>query len=162
RREVPYGWFGLFSLLWGVYSYNNVAVSPWPFGSTEAFQRLNHLAMFASAGCFMMFALTYTKTPRKAAHRAVLTLTGLGIATLLFAPSSVQDPLRSATVLVTLAIYFAGTAVIMHSAIRSRRAEALVLSICLMFPVAGGAHDTMVFFGWLPDGIYLASILASA
>ncbi|MBO9512897.1 MAG: histidine kinase [Variovorax sp.] len=163
RQEVPYGWFGLFSLLWVVYSYNNVAVSPWPFDSTEGFQRLNHLAMFASAGAFLMFALTYSEIASKAVRRAALALTACGVALLLLAPTSLQDPVRDVTVLATLALYFTGCGVIMRNAIRTRRTEATVLSLCLLIPVAGGIHDTLVFFEWLPgSSVYIASISASA
>lgn len=162
RREVPYGWFGLFSLLWVLYSYNYVAVSPWPFGSTEAFQRFNHLAMFASVGAFLMFALTYCEITHKTAHRAALAFTAAGLATLVLSPSSAQEPVRNATVLVTLAIYFGSIALIMRNAIRSRRTEAAVLSLCLLIPVATGVHDTLVFFEWLPGGIYYATMSASA
>jgi len=162
RKEVPYGWFGLFSLLWVVYSYNNVAVSPWPFGSTEAFQRLNHIAMFASAGCFLMFALTYSEIASRRAHRASLAFMAVGLTTLMLSPSSVQAPLRAATVLLTLATYFAGIALLMRNAIQSRRTEAAVLSLCLLIPVAAGVHDTLVFFEWLAGGIYYSSMSASA
>ncbi|SCK08681.1 hypothetical protein VAR608DRAFT_0268 [Variovorax sp. HW608] len=162
RREVPYGWFSLFTLLWALYSYNNVAVSPWPFGSTEAFQRFNHLAMFASVGAFLMFALTYGEITHKAAHRAALAFTAAALATLVLSPSSVQGPLRNATVLLTLATYFAAIALIVRNAIRSRRTEAAVLSLCLLIPVAAGVHDTLVFFEWLPGGIYYATLSASA
>ncbi|SEA91053.1 hypothetical protein SAMN05444680_104298 [Variovorax sp. YR216] len=162
RKEVPYGWFSLFSLLWVLYSYNNVALGPWPFDSTEAFQRLNHLAMFASAGCFLMFALTYSEIANRKAHRAVFVFMTAGLATLVLSPSSVQEPLRDATVLVTLATYFVGIALIMRNAIESRRMEAAVLSLCLLVPVAAGVHDTLVFFEWLPTGIYYAPMSASA
>ncbi|MBB3177465.1 hypothetical protein FHW64_001867 [Variovorax sp. Sphag1AA] len=162
RKEVPYGWFSLFSLLWVLFSYNNVAVSPWPFASTEAFQRLNHLAMFASAGCFLMFALTYCEIANRKAHRAALAFMAAGLATLVLSPSSVQAPLRDATVLVTMATYFAGIGLIMRNAIQSRRTEAAVLSLCLLVPIAAGVHDALLFFEWLPTGIYYAAMSASA
>ena len=109
-----------------------------------------------------MFALTYSEIARKSAHRAALAFVAAGLATLLLSPSSVQEPLRDATVLVTLATYFAACALIMGNAIRTRRTEAMVLSVCLLIPVASGVHDTLVFFEWLPDGIYFSPMSASA
>jgi signal transduction histidine kinase len=162
RKETAYGWFVLFALLWAVYSYNFVAISPWPFDGTEAFQRLNHLAMFAGVGCFLMFALTAGEVTSQAMRRVALAGIAAGLAALLLAPSSVQAPLRDLTVLTALAVYCLGYALIVRNAIRSPRAEAIAMALALSAAAAGGVHDTLVFLGWIADGIYVSSMLGGA
>ena len=162
RSELSYGWFSLFSLLWVPYAYNYVALTTWPFASTEAFQRANHVAMLASIACFNMFALHFCELARPRLQRAVLLLAGAGVATLLLAPSAMLEPVRDITVLAVLGAYFAGCAIIVRHAFTSRRLEVAVLAVCLLLPVAAGVHDTLVFLEWLPGTRYYVALSSSA
>lgn len=161
RSEVSYGWFSLFSLLWVPYSYNYVALEAWPFASTAAFQRANHIAMFASLVCFFLFALAFCNVrqrwPRQAAGALALLFSGLA-----FAPTPMIAGVRDVTVMAALAVYVAGCAVIVWHAIRSRRLEAAVLALCLMMPFAAGLHDTLVFLQVLPGSRYYSTLASSA
>lgn len=161
RSEVSYGWFSLFSLLWVPYSYNYVALEAWPFASTAAFQRANHIAMFASLVCFFMFALAFCNVrqrwPRWAAGAVALLFIALA-----FVPQPMVAGTRNVTVMAALAVYVAGCAVIVWHAIRSRRLEAAVLALCLMMPFAAGLHDTLVFLQVLPGSRYYSTLASSA
>lgn len=162
RSERSYGWFSLFSLLWVPYAYNYVALTTWPFASTEAFQRANHIALLASIACFVMFALHFCELARPRRQRAVLLVAGAGLATQLLAPSAMLEPVRDITVLAVLGAYFAGCAIIVRHAFASRRLEVAVLAVCLLLPVAAGVHDTLVFLEWLPGTRYYAALSSSA
>ena len=162
RSERSYGWFSLFSLLWVPYAYNYVALTTWPFASTEAFQRANHIALLASIACFIMFALHFCELARPRRQRAVLLVAGAGLATQLLAPSAMLEPVRDITVLAVLGAYFAGCAIIVRHAFASRRLEVAVLAVCLLLPVAAGVHDTLVFLEWLPGTRYYAALSSSA
>ncbi|MDM0076863.1 7TM diverse intracellular signaling domain-containing protein [Variovorax sp. J2P1-59] len=162
RAEVSYGWFSLFSLLWVLFSYNFVAVEAWPFASTDAFQRANHVTLLASLTSFFLFALHFCDLAGRRLQWSILAVGGACIATLILAPQALQEPVRSATVLGTLAIYLGGCALIVRHAFRSRRMEVAVLALCLMLPVVAAAHDTLVFLQWLPGNRYYAPLSASA
>ena len=162
RAEVSYGWFSLFSLLWVLFTYNFVAVEPWPFASTDAFQRANHIALLSSLTCFFLFSLNFCDLAGRRRQRSILAAGSACIAALMLAPQALQEPLRSATVLGTLAIYLGGCALIVRHAFRSRRMEVGVLALCLMLPVVAAAHDTLVFHQWLPGNRYYAPLSASA
>jgi signal transduction histidine kinase len=162
RSERSYGWFSLFCLLWVAYSYNYVALGTWPFDSTEAFQRANHIAMLASIGCFLMFALHFCQLAGAGLRWILLASTGAGIALLVLAPSAIQVQVRNHTVLATLLLYVGGCVVILRHALRSRQLEAAVLSAFLVIPVMAGVHDTLVFLEYLPGNRYYATLSSSA
>ena len=162
RSERSYGWFSLFSLLWVLYSLNYVALGAWPFSTTEALQRANHLALFASITCFFMFALHFCEKAQPKIERAALLAGAAGLAALMAVPSRLLEPARDATVLVTLLWYFAGCAIIVRHAWTSRRIEVAVLAGCLMLPVAAGAHDTLIFLQWLPGTRYYVTLSSTA
>lgn len=162
RSELSYGWFSLFSLLWVPYSYNYVALTTWPFASTEAFQRANHIALLASVACFLMFALHFCEVARPRFRRAVFGLTGAGIAALWLAPTGVLDTVRNTAVLAALFAYFASCAIIIRHAFVSRRLEVAVLAVCLLLPVAAGLHDTLIFLEWIPGTRYYVTVSSSA
>ena len=162
RSERSYGWFSLFCLLWVAYSYNYVALGTWPFDSTEAFQRANHIAMLASIGCFLMFALHFCQLAGAGLRWILLASTGAGIALLALAPSAIQVQVRNHTVLATLLLYVGGCVVILRHALRSRQLEAAVLAAFLVIPVMAGVHDTLVFLEYLPGNRYYATLSSSA
>ncbi|MDM0016030.1 sensor histidine kinase [Variovorax saccharolyticus] len=162
RSELSYGWFSLFSLLWVFYSYNYVALGSWPFATTEAFQRANHMALLASIACFFMFALHFCEKARARTRRTVLLLAAAGLAALLAMPTALLEPARDITVLLALFTYFASCAIIVRHAFMSRRLEVAVLAACLMLPVAAGLHDTLVFLEWLPGTRYYVTLSSSA
>lgn len=162
RSERSYGWFSLFSLLWVPYSYNYVALGTWPFASTEAFQRANHMALLASILCFFLFALNFCELARPRLQRRVLLAGGAALAAMAAVPSAWLGPVRDATVLGVLLMYFASCAVIVKQAFASRRLEVAVLAVCLLLPVAAGAHDTLIFLEWLPGSRYYVTLSSSA
>ncbi|MDM0083657.1 7TM diverse intracellular signaling domain-containing protein [Variovorax sp. J31P179] len=160
--ERSYGWFSLFSLMWVLYSLNYVALGTWPFSSTEAFQRANHVALVASIVCFFMFALHFCEMARPRVLRATLLVGAAALAALIALPSRLLEPVRDITVLAALLCYFASCAIIVRHAWVSRRLEVGVLAACLMLPVAAGAHDTLIFLEWLPGTRYYVSLSSSA
>ncbi|MDM0068489.1 ATP-binding protein [Variovorax sp. J31P207] len=162
RSERSYGWFSLFCLLWVAYSYNYVALGTWPFDSTEAFQRANHIAMLASIGCFLMFALHFCQLAGAGLRWILLLSSGAGIAALMLAPSAIQVQVRNHTVLATLLLYVGGCVVILRHAFRSRQLEAAVLAAFLVIPLMAGVHDTLVFLEYLPGNRYYATLSSSA
>lgn len=162
RSERSYGWFSLFSLLWVLYSCNYVALDTWPFASTEAFQRANHVALLASILCFFLFALHFCELARPRLQRRVLLAGGAALAAVMAMPSAWLGPVRDATVLGALLIYFASCAVIVKHAFASRRLEVAVLAVCLLLPVAAGVHDTLIFLEWLPGTRYYVALSSSA
>lgn len=160
RSEVSYGWFSLFSLLWVPYSYNYVALESWPFASTDAFQRANHIAMFTSLICFLLFALAFCNVERRWPRRVAGALAAFFVA-LAFAPAPMIAGVRDATVMAALAVYVTGCGVIVTHAVRTRRIEAAVLALCLMIPFAAGLHDTLVFLQVLPGSRYYSALASS-
>ncbi|MDM0014714.1 7TM diverse intracellular signaling domain-containing protein [Variovorax sp. J22P168] len=162
RSELTYGWFSLFSLLWVGYSFNYVALGTWPFASTEAFQRANHVALLASIACFVMFTLHFCELARPRSRRAVFIVTGVGIAALWLAPTAQLGAVRNAAVLTALFAYLASCALIIRHAFATRRLEVAVLAACLLLPVVAGVHDTLIFLEWMPGTRYYVALSSSA
>ena len=160
RSEVSYGWFSLFSLLWVPYSYNYVALEAWPFARTAAFQSANHIALFASLSCFLLFALEFCRVERRWPRWAVgaVALLFIGLA---FSPAPMQSAVRNLTVVAALGLYIVACAVLVRHTIRSRRIEAAVLALCLMLPFVAGLHDTLVFLQLIPGSRYYAALASS-
>lgn len=162
RKEVSYGWFSLFTLLWSLYTYNYVAVSPWPFASTDAYQRADHILLLASIVSFFMFALSFCHFDWQRLRRVIFASGGLCIAAVAVGPADMQVAVRNVTVLAALFTYLGGCALIVRHAITSRRLEAVVLAACLMIPLVAAAHDTLVLLEWLPGNRYYAALSSSA
>jgi signal transduction histidine kinase len=162
RSEVTYGWFSLFCLLWLPFSYNYVALSAWPFDSTDAFQRANHVFLLASVGAFFMFALHFCN--RRAEWLRFLAgapLAAFALA-LVIAPQHSLVDVRNATVIGGMTVYIGACVMIVHNAFTQRRAEAVVLALALAITAATGIHDTLLFVGLLPGNNYYASLASAA
>jgi len=162
RSEVSYGWFCLFCLLWLPFSSNYVALSAWPFDSTDIYQRVNHMLMLASLGAFFMFALHFCE--RNAEWLRLLAGAPLAafVLALAIAPDDALVNVRNATVLLGVAVYLAACVLIVHDAFTRRRAEALVLAVALALTVAAAIHDVLVFLQWLPGNNYYAALSSAA
>nr|WP_301334521.1 ATP-binding protein [Variovorax dokdonensis] len=160
--EITYGWFSLFCLLWLPFSYNYVALSAWPFASTDTFQRVNHVFLLASLGAFFMFALHFCQRSAEwLRFLAGAPLAAFALA-LLIAPENVLVDVRNATVLGGMTVYSIACVLILHDALVHRRPEAVVLAGALALTVGTGIHDTLVFLEFLPGNNYYASLASAA
>jgi len=162
RSEVSYGWFCLFCLLWLPFSTNYVALSPWPFDSTDIYQRVNHILLLASIGAFFMFALHFCN--RNVEWLRLLAGAPLAAFVLALAvvPANALIDVRNATVIMVVGVYLCACAMIVHDAFTKRRAEAAVLALALAFTVVMAIHDTLVFLQWLPGHNYYAALASAA
>jgi len=162
RSEVSYGWFSLFSILWVLFALNYVATGPWPFGSTDAYQRASHGLMLGSVMAFFMFALSFchvrARWPRLVAGAPVVA-TALALA---IAPADGVAQVRSAAVLLATLIHLSACAILIGHAWRSRRTEAVVLAACLLLSAGFSLHDTLVFMRVLEGNGYYLGLCSTA
>ncbi|MBS0451301.1 MAG: ATP-binding protein [Proteobacteria bacterium] len=157
RSEVTYGWFSLFSALWVLFALNYLVTSPWPFETTGAYQRSNHVFMLGSVAAFYMFALSFCDIRRRWPRMLMAVPVAACVLGLILAPTNLVAEVRATAVLVALITHLAACALLVSHAVLSRRAEAVVLAACLLLSVGIDVHDTLVYMRVLPgNGYYLA------
>lgn len=157
RSEKSYGWFSAFSLGWSVYTYNNVARSPWPFDSTGPFQYLNQLVLVGSLCAFVMFVLEFTASRRAWMRGAVAGVAVLACVLVLAVHGPWQAAARGLVALMALSTFLWGYGLIVHHALATRRLDVTVMALCMMLPLVAGTHDTLLFLRLIGGERYYAS-----
>ena len=157
RSEVTYGWFSLFAALWVLFALNYLVTSPWPFDSTSAYQRSNHVLMLGSVAALYMFALSFCGIRSRWPRVVMIAPVAACMLSLILGPADFVAQSRNAAVLLAMLTHLSASALLVGHAFFSRRAETVVLAACLLLSVGIDLHDTLVFMRVLPgNGYYLA------
>lgn len=151
RSEVAFGWYAAGRFTWLPVAWNTLATSPWPFGSTDAWQNLTEIAVPISIGCWFMFVLRFCdrRWPRREMMVwSVLLLSALWI---ILAPHDGKLAARNlANGLSVLIVIIIDTAFLWF-AWRGGRPDQKFLSVASAAVIGAGVHDVLGVAGVIED-----------
>lgn len=142
-----FGYYALTSICWVLFGINTLATEAWPFTSTEAVARANHLAyaLFIASFCvftWRLLALHHPAWLEKAL--GVLGLVVLGMIVLVPGWSSLQLAGHLSTLILLLNILY-----IIWQALRRRQPEHYVVAASFLLLIAIAVRDILVLSGVL-------------
>lgn len=154
REESAFGWFALSELAFSLYSYNYIAVSPWPFSNTDAWSAFN-LVFYTLAGAgFTLFLLRYSDARFPWLERAMGVICLLVLCLAVTVPAWL-GPHRDPWYLFGGVFYYAGIGWFWWRAWRASRIDYRVLAVCLLLAVLASLHDFALFYGLFNSDTYL-------
>jgi signal transduction histidine kinase len=158
RSEVAYGWYGAQQLAWFPLAWNQIATSPWPFTSTDAYQAMTTAALLVFTGCYAMFVLRFCERrwPRLEAVLWIVLL--MGSLWVFLAPHHAMRDVRGVLTLLTAAINTTTNLGFLWLAWRHGRTDQRILSLCAMVGLIAGVHDALVLVRLVGGNAYYASL----
>ena len=158
RQAAVNGWFALTSLAWWMCTYNQIAYSPWPFSTSDAWEAANTAFLLLFNASFTMFVLRFSAQRRRRYEMGLWTCVVLGCLGLWLAPASYLAPLRVLLTSLQSLHYIAVSLVFTVFAWRNGRADHRILALFLSLAVVAAVHDTLMFVGISWDNIYLTPL----
>jgi len=162
RQEVAYGWFSVMSLAWWCVALNQVATSTWPFGSNDAWERANTIALLVYSVAYTMSMARFCERRLPRIESVLWLLAALGAAVMLWAPAQSVAQVRGALTMGAACNFFATCVVFLGFAWRSGRTDHRILSFCIAIFLAAAVHDLLSFLGILTDNLYYAALTSQA
>ncbi|HJP98566.1 MAG TPA: ATP-binding protein [Rhodanobacteraceae bacterium] len=159
RRDTQYGWLAASTLLIAAWDWNNIALSTWPFASTDAFQSWNMLFYVAGTVALAVFLLRFCRRRWPRVEAALWAYTGAIASCAALAPH-LLGVWRFYLAPIDVALYFGVPLVFIVHAVRRRQPEMLCLAVCLLLPLLASVHDVLRFFEVIRDRAYIASLTA--
>jgi signal transduction histidine kinase len=160
RREVAYGWFALESALWIGFSWNQLALSPWPFPDTPTYQAAIASLLLLWWGAMTLFVLRFFERRHPRLERILWALVMLGVAALFLVPESDKG------MACALAVFAGGVGSISTCllfvllALRGKQTEQRALAVAYGLYVVAGVHDMLVYFRLIGDRYYYTDGMA--
>ncbi|WP_180970699.1 sensor histidine kinase [Burkholderia sp. WAC0059] len=160
RQEAAYGWFTLMSGVWLLYTSNQYATSPWPFRSTDLYERVSTVLMLAFSVCYAMFLLRFAERRLPRVEKGFAAGLAVAAAAMFAVPRGAVVPVRSLIELAGSAIFLSACVLFVKFAWRSPRFDCRILSYFVGVFVVPLVHDMLSVLGILHDNVYYASICA--
>lgn len=160
RTEAAYGWYGFFSIAWGIYTYNFATTSLWPFTATDMAARANSIALMLAAVAFCVFLFRFAERHFPVTERGLWLVLALCSLWVLLAPSHQLATTRLIHALVCVIMYTGACVAFLVLTYRSRRVDYVTLNIVNALVLMGSLHDVAVFGGLLPGTLYLNPLLS--
>jgi signal transduction histidine kinase len=157
RREAVYGWFALSTVLAALYGLNYVAMSPWPFAGTDAWEAFNAVLYLASAVGFAVFLLRYAGRRWRLVERLLWFAVLIGFIAAALAPTATGENRDYWICLGGVVNYLAVIMFVVH-AVRSGHADRRVLAACLSVGALVSVHDFLLFYGIVNGDTYLLAL----
>lgn len=160
RSEVAFGWYAAGRFAWLPVAWNTLAIAPWPFATTDAYQNLTALAVPISIGCGSMFVLRYCdrRWPRRERLLwGVLLLSALWI---LVAPHDAKLAARNVANALSVVVVVVTDLAFLWFAWRGGRADQKFLSVTSSAVIAAGVHDALGVAGVIEDTTNWGSMTA--
>jgi signal transduction histidine kinase len=157
RSDSSYGWYALSTLMSFAYGVNYIALSTWPFHSTDGWEAFNAFAYVAAASGFVMFLLRYCERRWPRLERMLLPLNLVSFALVFFTPSTAGH-YRGIWFAIGGITYYAAIFVFTWYAVRGKRTDHRVLALCLMVPLLVSVHDFLLFYGVIGGDTYLMAL----
>ena len=157
RHDTAFGWYALTALFGAVYGYNQIAASPWPFDSNNAWQAFTGALLacvFASCSLFLL-RVSERRMPRF--ERAVLGVAALLVLLALALPD-VMGAHRAIWLLPLIGYSYLATLFYVGFAIKAGRRDQQLLAICVLALALVSTHDLLVFIGVIESGVYLFAL----
>lgn len=155
RKQTLFGWYALVSLCWLLFASNVLLTETWPFPSTLASARANHLAFIAYVFSFYIFSWHLLERPLSHRHTQALGALALGAAAIALASPGW-------TVLLWVGngcalVYFGNIARLIAHALRTRRRPHLLIAATLALLVLVSLRDILVLWQlWDSRDLYSA------
>jgi signal transduction histidine kinase len=158
RRETAYGWFAAMSVLWLLFAYNQIATSPWPFGSNHGWQALNTSLLLTFSVSYLVFVLRYGGRRMPRLEVAALLVAAAGVLDLWLAPLAELAAHRAVWTLVGgLTVIVVNSTAIVH-AWRHRGSPLRSIAPFMALSAAMGAHDLLVFTQVIDSNVYYTNM----
>lgn len=155
RKQTLFGWYALVSLCWLLFASNVLLTETWPFPSTLAAARANHLAFIAYVFSFYIFSWHLLERPLSHRHTQALGALALGAAAIALA-----SPGWTALLWVgngCALVYFGNIARLIAHALRTRRRPHLLIAATLALLVLVSLRDILVLWQlWDSRDLYSA------
>ncbi|HEX7326358.1 MAG TPA: 7TM diverse intracellular signaling domain-containing protein, partial [Rhodanobacteraceae bacterium] len=159
RRDTLYGWFAASTLLIAAFDWNNVAPSPWPFSTTDAFQSWNMVCYVAGTVALAVFLLRFCGYRWRRTEGVLWLYVAANVLVALVDPH-LLGVWRFKLAPIDVALYFIVPLVFVIYAARRRKPEMLVLAACMLLPLLAAVHDALRFFEIIRDREYIAALTA--
>ncbi len=157
RKETVFGWYALSELFGSLHGYNYVATSPWPLAGTHVWESLNMALFVLETTCAALFLFRFMdrRFPRLEKAMWVWTLAAAGVAVLLPHWNGTH---RNLWLGPTVLLGYATNLWFVLRALRSRRADAVVMAICTSVPLLVSLHDLALYLGWVHGDAFLLGL----
>ncbi|HEX7348790.1 MAG TPA: 7TM diverse intracellular signaling domain-containing protein [Rhodanobacteraceae bacterium] len=159
RRDTLYGWFAASTLLIAAFDWNNVAPSPWPFATTDAFQAWNMVFYIAGTVALAVFLLRFCARRWPRVEAVLWLYVAANVLAAIVAPH-LLGVWRFKLAPIDVGLYFIVPLVFIGYAARRRQPDMLVLAACMLLPLLATVHDALRFFEVIRDREYIAALTA--
>lgn len=151
RKQSAYGWYALMSLLWVLFVYNVVALTPWPVPNTLLMSRVNIMLLMAYAACFGVFTWRFSEQHRPKTERCLWTVTALVIAILGLVPDANLRAVLNFGAFAATAVFLVSCLQFIGFALRTRTLDHLLVAFCYAIFVAVSVHDWLYLLRIITD-----------
>jgi signal transduction histidine kinase len=158
RQATVYGWFALMEGAWLLVGINQLARTPWPLPTNDAWHTLNTIAILFFAGAMCTFLLRLCDQRRPRLERGLWIAVALGIAWMVVVPRSMLYPSRALLLLASAIVVWTGCIAFAVAGWRSRQIDQRALALCTMSMVVVSGHDVLVFLQVIKTNLYYGSM----
>ena len=151
RSEVAFGWYAAGRFAWLPVAWNTLAISPWPFSTTDAYQNLIAMAVPISIGCWAMFVLRFCERRWKRREFVMWALLLLSALWILLAPYDAKLGARNLANAVAVLVVVITDIAFLWFAWRGGRPDQKFLSLCSAALIGAGVHDALGVAGVIGD-----------
>jgi signal transduction histidine kinase len=160
RGESAYGWFSVMSLAWWWVALNQVMSTPWPFATTDGWERANSIALIVYSGAFTMFIVRYSERRLPKIEWALWAAVLAGTLAMLAVPEGLIAVTRDILTTAQAGNFFLASGLFVWFAWRQGRTDQRIVALCVAFFFAAGMHDLLTFLGILNDNFYYTALTA--
>ncbi|MCG6117220.1 MAG: ATP-binding protein [Aquimonas sp.] len=158
RREVAYGWFAAQQLAWFPIAWNQIALSPWPFASTHAYQSMTTVMLMVFSGCWAMFVLRFCEQRWPRPERALWLLLAAASLAMVLAPDGSKREVRELLLVLAVLVNAGVNLLFVALAARSGRIDHRILAGFALLSLFAGVHDALQVMGLLGGETYYATL----
>ena len=157
RRDAVYGWFTLICVIWLLYGSNQLATSPWPFPTTDSYQRASVFLLLAFCLGYAMFLLRFAEQVRRRLEVGMATLLLVSAVAIAFSGPGVFPVVREAVQLCSALAFFVSSIAFSIFAWRARRVDCRILSTCIVVFLLPLVSDVLNLLGVLHSNVYYSA-----
>lgn len=158
RREVAYGWFAAQQLAWSPIAWNQIALSPWPFASTHAYQAMTTVMLLVFSGCWVMFVLRFCERRWPRVERSLWLLLAAASLAMVLAPDGSKREVREVLLMLAVIVNAGANLLFVALAARSGRLDHRILAGFALVSLIAGVHDALTVMGLIPGEVYYATL----
>lgn len=158
RREVAYGWFAAQQLAWFPIAWNQVALSPWPFASTHAYQSMTTVMLMVFSGCWAMFVLRFCGQRWPRSERVLWLVLAAASLAMLLAPEASKREVRELLLVLAVLVNAGVDVLFVALAARSGRTDHRILAGFALLTLVAGVHDALAVMGLIGGETYYATL----